>query len=337
MVTRQVPHNAGVPRDTSNFEKQERSGRLVRIQNLMGASPHGITAQELATRTNRNKRTILRDIQTLRDQFIPIDNEGDRYFLRQEHMKVLALTPPETMALLLATRLAVQHLDYYNEFLAMALNKLSATIPKGPVQVFVAESASQLAEKPDDGQRQKVFGIVTQGLLERKQIEFTYVDAKGVQSRRRVHPYFFEPISLMGGRGTYLVGKDTSRSAVRIFKLDRIVEAAVLPTDAYVPQGLQLKKLVAQSWGIWTNDKVEHVELLFAPAAALRAGETRWHPSQQVTKRKDGGLLMTLDVRGLVEITPWILSWGADVEVVAPLALRKRVMSTIQELTKTYS
>lgn len=326
-----------MPRDTSNFEKQERAGRLVRIQNLIAASPAGVTAAEIARRTDRNKRTILRDINTLRDQLIPIANEGDRYFLRQDYMKVLALTPPETMALLLATRLAVQHLDYYNEFLAMALNKLSATIPKGPVQVFVSESASQLSEKPDDGQRQKVFGIVTQGLLDHKQIQFTYVDSKGVKTRRRIHPYFLEPIALMGGRGTYLVGKDTARGAVRTFKLDRIVEAEVLPTDAYVPKGLQLKKLVAQSWGIWNNDKVEHVELVFAPSAALRARETRWHPSQKTTAVKDGSLQMTLDVRGLTEITPWILSWGADVEVLAPPALRKQISATALRLSGTYT
>lgn len=329
--------NARVPRDTSNFEKQERAGRLVRIQNLVGASPAGVTAAEIARRTDRNKRTILRDIQTLRDQRIPIVNEGDRYFLRQDYMKVLALTPPETMALLLATRLAVHHLDYYNEFLAMALNKLSATIPKGTVQVFVSESASQLAEKPDDGQRQKVFGIVTQGLLDRKQVQFTYVDSKGAKTRRRIHPYFFEPISMMGGRGIYLVGKDTARGAVRIFKLDRIIEAEVLPTDAYVPKGIQLKKLAAQSWGIWNNDRVEHVELVFSATAAARAAETRWHPSQKVTRHKDGSLVMTFDVRGIVEITPWILSWGADVDVIGPAALRKRIMATVREMSMTYS
>jgi len=63
-----VPHNAGVPGDNSEFEKQERAGRLVRIQNLIAASPAGVTAAEIARRTNRNKRTILRDINTLRDQ-----------------------------------------------------------------------------------------------------------------------------------------------------------------------------------------------------------------------------------------------------------------------------
>ena len=325
-----------MPRDTTQFEKQERAGRLVRIQNLIAMNPQGITAAELGRRTDRHKRTILRDIHTLENQGIPIFSEGDRYFLKQDYMKTLALTPPETMALLLATRLAVQHLDYYNEFLAMALNKLASTIPKGPVQVFVAESASQLSEKPDDGQRQKVFGIVTQGLLDHKQVHFTYVDSKGVQTRRKIHPYFLEPISLMGGRGTYLVGKDVARGAVRIFKLDRVIEAEVLATDAYVPKGIQLKKLVAQSWGIWNNDRVENVELLFAPAAALRAGETRWHPSQTTTKLKDGSLKMTLEVRGLVEITPWILSWGADVEVVSPPALRKSLAATARELAANY-
>ncbi|GAC1327071.1 MAG: WYL domain-containing protein [Candidatus Dormibacteria bacterium] len=326
-----------MPEEKTAFEKQARAARLVRIQNLIAGSPAGITAAEIGKRTNRHKRTALRDIRDLESQGIPIHQEGDRYFLRQEYMKQLSLTGPETMALLIATRLAVQHIDYYNEFLATALNKLTGTLPKGPVRVFVSESASQLVEKPEDGERQKVFGIVTQGLLDRKQIAFTYVDVKGVESERRIHPYFFEPISLMGGRGTYLVGKDIARGAVRSFKLDRIKKAAVLETDAYVPEGIQLKKLVAQSWGIWNNGKVERVELRFAPAAALRARETRWHPSQKVKARPDGSLQVTLDVRGLVEITPWILSWGADVEVLAPKKLRDSVAATMRASAAHYA
>jgi predicted DNA-binding transcriptional regulator YafY len=328
-----------MPRDSTGFEKQAKVARMVHVLQYIAGSPHGITAAEIGRRTNRDKRTALRDINELEKAGIPIYQERDNTYRVPESyvLKSIAFTQPETMAILLATRLAVQHLDYSNEFLAMALNKLAATLAKGPVKVFVGESASQLAEKPQAPERQKVFGVVTQGLLEHKMLRFTYVDSKGDRSTRKVHPYFLEPISLMGGRGTYLVAKDTTRGAIRVFKLDRMVEAEVLPGDAYVPRDVELKKLVAQSWGIWTDGKVEHLELLFAPSAAGRAAETRWHPSQQTTVLKDGGLKMTLDVRGFVEITPWILSWGADVEVVGPPALRKRIAQSASLMAQNYS
>lgn len=323
--------------DKGKFEKQDRAARLVRVLHLLLGTPGGITAAEIARRTNRNKRTALRDLEALTQTGAPLYTEGDRYKVMPDYtLAPLAFTQPEMMAMLMATRLAVQHLDYYNEFLATALSKLAETLPKGPVKVYVGESANQLAHKPDDGERQKVFGLVTRALLERKQLAFSYVDSQRRRSKRRVHPYFLEPVSLMT-HSTYLVAKDIERKDMRMFKLDRIVEAEVLAADAYIPSDFQLEKLVANSWGIWTNDKIEHVELLFAPGAAARVQETTWHPSQKLKRMPDGRCRLTIDVRGLIEITPWILSWGADVGVVGPPALRRRVAETAARLTANYS
>src|ERR1700682_1615800 len=318
------------------FEKQDRAARLVKVLQLVMGAPGGITAAEIGRRTERHKRTALRDREALQTVGVPLLVDGDRYRLMPDYiLPTVSFTQPETMMVLLATRLAVQHLDYYNEFLAMALNKLAGTLPTGPVKVSVGESASQLATKPDNPERQKVFGVITQGLLERKQLEFSYVDSAGQRSRRQVHPYFLEPVSLMT-RSTYLVAKDIERKAMRTFKLDRITDAKLLAADAYVPSDFQLQKLVADSWGIWTQDRVEHVELLFSKVAQGRVRETVWHPSQKLKMAPDGRLRLTLDVRALVEMTPWVLSWGADVEVVAPAALRKRVAEIAARMGATY-
>jgi proteasome accessory factor B len=318
------------------FEKQDRAARLVKVLQLVMGAPGGITAAEIGRRTERHKRTALRDLEALQTVGVPLLMDGDHYRLMPDYiLPTVSFTQPETMMVLLATRLAVQHIDYYNEFLAMALNKLAGTLPNGPVKVYVGESASQLATKPDNPERQQVFGAITQGLLERKQIAFSYVDSVGHRSRRQVHPYFLEPVSLMT-RGTYLMAKDIDRKDMRTFKLDRISEAEVLSTDAYVPRDIQLQSLVANSWGIWGHDRVEHVELLFSDVAQGRVRETVWHPSQKLKMAPDGRLRLTLDVRGVVEITPWVLSWGADVEVVAPAALRKRLAEISARMGATY-
>jgi proteasome accessory factor B len=329
-------YNAAMSEQKS-FEKQDRAARLVHILQLLWGTPGGITAAEIGRRTGRHKRTALRDLDALEQIGVPLFTEDDRYRLMPGYtLPTLAFTQPEMMAILLATRLAVQHMDYNNEFLAMALSKLAGTLPKGSIKVYVGESANQLASKPDDLERQKVFGVITQGLLERKQLAFSYVDAQGKKSKRRVHPYFLEPVSGVS-HGTYLVAKDIERKEMRMFKLDRIVEAEVLAADAYVPNDFQLEKLIANSWGIWTNEKVQKVQLLFSQAVAQRVRETVWHPSQKLEALADGRLRFTVDVRGLIEITPWILGWGADVEVVGPTALRKSIAATVKDMATNYS
>ena len=61
------------------------------------------------------------------------------------------------------------------------------------------------------------------------------------------------------------------------------------------------------------------------PAVAERVLETRWHPLQQTEREADGSLRWQTTVSGIIEIRLWILSWGDDVEVLAPRELRDDV------------
>lgn len=45
---------------------------------------------------------------------------------------------------------------------------------------------------------------------------------------------------------------------------------------------------------------------------------------------------LTFDVNGLVEITPWILSWGGSVEVIEPDELRRRIAAIALEMSARY-
>jgi proteasome accessory factor B len=80
------------------------------------------------------------------------------------------------------------------------------------------------------------------------------------------------------------------------------------------------------------------VRLLFHDApTAQRARENRWHPSQQAIERPDGRLELRFVVGGLLEITPWVLSWGEAVEVLAPPELRSRVAATARAQLNRYT
>ena len=63
----------------------------------------------------------------------------------------------------------------------------------------------------------------------------------------------------------------------------------------------------------------------FSPAAAPTAREFEFHPKQEMTELEDGGLLVSFEASGLVEMAWHLAKWGAEVEVVEPLALREMV------------
>jgi predicted DNA-binding transcriptional regulator YafY len=56
--------------------------------------------------------------------------------------------------------------------------------------------------------------------------------------------------------------------------------------------------------------------------------ETTWHSTQTVAVDPDGSLVWRATVAGTIEIRLWLLSWGDEVEVLEPAALRDDIAAT---------
>jgi predicted DNA-binding transcriptional regulator YafY len=84
-------------------------------------------------------------------------------------------------------------------------------------------------------------------------------------------------------------------------------------------------------------DEVEvEIRLRFSPAAAPRVRESVWHHSQRLADSPDGGCELAMRVGGIKEVRAWVLGWGADVEVLAPPALREEVRSHAARMLERY-
>jgi len=70
------------------------------------------------------------------------------------------------------------------------------------------------------------------------------------------------------------------------------------------------------------HDELYTVKIRISAGWARWIGEKIWHESQKITKLTDGGLEMTFRVAGLDEIKRWILSFGAECQVLNPEKLK---------------
>ena len=77
--------------------------------------------------------------------------------------------------------------------------------------------------------------------------------------------------------------------------------------------------------------------LRFAASAAVRAIESHWHPSRIAEHEPDGSLRMELTLPKLMDFRPWVLSWGAEVEVIEPPEFRQEVTAAAAGLVALYS
>lgn len=74
------------------------------------------------------------------------------------------------------------------------------------------------------------------------------------------------------------------------------------------------------------------VELVFNKETAAWAKDKIWHPSQKITRLRDGRLRLMLQTGDTQELVGWILSFGRGVKVVSPPELRQKVLDEARNI-----
>jgi len=163
-----------------------------------------------------------------------------------------------------------------------------------------------------------IFSCVEQAVHERRRLQVKYyTKSTEIIAERQLDPYLIA----FRGQAWYLIAYCHLRSAVKLFRIDRIQEATVLPVPFEFPQNFSATAYFEGSWFVEQGDSVK-VRLRFLPEAAKWIRDSQYHQSQKVIEEETGCLLFEVTVNGCREITRWILGFGPAVEVLEPAELR---------------
>ena len=161
------------------------------------------------------------------------------------------------------------------------------------------------------------FTVLTDAIIRRSKIEFTYVGSDLSRNTRRVAPY-----SMRGRAGSwYLVGQDLEKNSLRTFRLDRISSEISVEkkSNAYViPEGIP-------------DQHAEETQ----EVALLRVRKNRGHQLRALATHVHAGdewddiSLPILNASWLLRLILWHRD---DVIVVEPISLRKDVRAALVDL-----
>ena len=84
------------------------------------------------------------------------------------------------------------------------------------------------------------------------------------------------------------------------------------------------------------NIKPQKIKLRFEPSVKRRVIDRQWHPTQKITNKKDGSIIMELKIGVEEELVSWITQWRDGVVVIAPKELKIRMKDYGKFLNKTY-
>jgi predicted DNA-binding transcriptional regulator YafY len=322
--------------------KRDRLARLLSVLRVLHAhGDEGISPGEIARRTGMSKRSIYRDLNALQTEMqIPLWSDRGKWGVQPgAFLPPLRLTLPEAMAVVLSARLVTRYADKYEPNLASAFEKIGEGLPD-TLRQHVVRTLDDLALRRIDADFNRHVEVLTKAWAERRVVRFRYQPARydGADREARwaeVEPYLLEPS--LATHALYLIGWDRTRKAIRTFKVERIGDLSLTPASFAAPESAALATTLRRAWDIIADQPETEVVLRFSPAVAARVGEATWHPSQAVAVLPDGSLEWRARVAGTIEIRLWILSWGDEVEVLEPAALRADVAATLARAAARYA
>lgn len=287
-----------------------------------------------------NRRTILRDIEYLRDQLgAPVEYCGSRkgfYYSDTSYaIPAVHITEGDLIAIFVAEKaLALYRGTPYETALKTAFERIAGSLPdEVRVSLSGIEQAYSFRLTAQSEQDLEIFKCVAGAAIKRRQIRMEYYTLY----RDAVGSRVVDPYQLLNFNGDwYLFAYCHSRQEMRTFLVSRIKSVEKTGRGFTRDESLDVAGALGHSFGIITGDEKHTVRLKFDEFAARYIREKVWHPSQTIKQGKDGALTLTLKLNSLVEIRWWILSWGEHVEVLGPAELRTSLAETAALCAKRY-
>jgi predicted DNA-binding transcriptional regulator YafY len=220
-----------------------RAERLMELADLLRGREI-TTVEELASELRVSRRTLLRDLASLRDRGLPISGEaGPGGGVRLEGSRGLAavhLSLSEVVAIWLGARLSQAASDLpWGESANSAMSKLLGSLPADKARALRALCRRVVVGMPASATIRAGAGATPKELLRLFEeafstgvgLGFHYTDREGRQTVRRIEPHGL----LAETPVWYILARDVDKAEPRMFRMDRIARPRLLNDITFRP------------------------------------------------------------------------------------------------------
>ncbi|WP_103028650.1 helix-turn-helix transcriptional regulator [Salinibacter altiplanensis] len=290
-------------------------------------------AADLARALGVSERTVYRDVQAMVEAGVPLQGvPGKGYRLPDDYLLApIRLTRDEAVMLVLGSAYAARNFSgRYQAAARAAQHKIEDVLPPDDRERALSLRGSVPLVPPS------VFGdSTTDGLL--RQARHALVEERTLMASlahssgngtitRQIDPYGL----VRQGGAWHLVGYGHDRDRVVHLRLQRIRELEMTNAAFKRPASYG-----ARSQGPAAPPQ-RRVRAVFAEPVAA---DVQVPPSIEVEAREslsDDRLLVTLNVDHMLEVMPWLLSWGRHARVLEPRALQERLAAEAHAVADQY-
>ena len=275
------------------------------------------TAPELAAEFEVSTRTIYRDVEALSSAGIPIYAEPGRnggIYLLQDFILDRAILSEHEKQEVLAAIQSIFATGYTGG--KEMLTKLSALLNIN-TRNWLEVDFSRWGKHVYDSSK---FEILKTAVIQCKEIRIVYENTNSERSKRIVQPLKISYKS----KEWYLKAFCMEKQDFRIFKLNRILELELLE-NTFVPKPYPEEKSNLQQ-------TYPQIVLLFSKAIAYRVYDE--FDESEIEYQKNGDLIVCTEMPVDTWLTGYLLSFGAQVEIIEPKYLKGILAEQAQEIYK---
>jgi predicted DNA-binding transcriptional regulator YafY len=327
----------------------KRNTEIIRQWSILRAvaSAADVTINKLADEHRVATRTIRRDLDALQAAGFPLYSEArttGQHYWRISSKPFQKFTDTSfTVAELCAfyanrTRLAATGASPIDPDLQSALQKVGRALSPH-MKAYLDKLTAIITCKPGPAPqgrgdaRAETVSVETlaKATVDRRRIEMDYHSFVS----RRVKKYTIEPHRLtFTNGGLYLYAFVPAYSQMRTFALQRIRKLTVLD-ETFKPGEVQ-DEPYRNSLGPYSGGRPERVEIEFLPDVAPYIEEREWHPSQQLTGRDDGSVVLRMEIAVDPALRYWVLGFGLHARVLKPSALAANILEELEGAREQY-
>jgi proteasome accessory factor B len=284
---------------------------------------------EISTKTAQRDLEYLQDRMGAPLQYDPL-NRGYFYTESTFMLPAVQMNEGELAALLMGSKVLEQYKGTpMAEKLSAVFDKLSAFLPDNitvrPEELFTRFSFTAPPAMPVSS---TVWKNVVQALENHQWIEIVYRNWSGEKSAR------VAPVHLANLQGDwYLFVQYDGFDNFRQLALARIQSVKLLSKKAAIKGTFDPKKELANTFSKFAGENETFlVTVQFASEIAESVLERQWHPEQKVKNRKDGGVEISFEAKGDIEIKRWVMAYGRYAKVKSPKWLKDQIAEEVRAM-----
>lgn len=318
--------------------KRSRINRVIEILTTLQAG-ESYTVSDLSRMFGTSRRTIFRDLKELQAIGVPYHYDPDTggYSINPEYFLPPAdLNFQEALSLLLlAHKVSNQMQLPFKQSALLAALKIENNLP-AKIREYCSTALRNISTRADvrkpvrqNARFDRTFTQLQQAIAKKRKVNICYSSLLGsAVSSIELCPYHL----LYNDKVWHVLGRSFPDESICIFELNRIRELEITDKCFLIEGDFDVSEYLGRAWSMVPEGRIYHVKLHFLPEVADKIAEVEWHRTQKVTFNDDGSAIVEFRVDGLNEITWWILGYGDQVQVLAPKALRKRILEVAQNM-----